>query len=389
MLDRAHLSRADELPDIVSAALRPLGVEPTIYLVDHEQRMLRGIPADGKPAPDPVPVDASLPGRVFESVQPLPSTDDDGSQRLWSPVVNGTERLGVVQFGLPDRFDPHDAEVARHCVLIAGTIGHLITSKLPYGDTLRRLRRSRPMSIAAELLWQLLPPLTFSSAQMTVSAILEPCYEVGGDGFDYAVDGTTANLLILDAAGRGLRAGLACAVAIAAVRAARRAGHGLPGQAGAADAALVEQFPDARFVTAVLVELDLHAGRLRFLNAGHPAPLLFRDGRLVRELESARRLPLGLQDASAEVGEEQLQLGDRVLLHTDGITEARDADGEQFGTARLVALAERQLADRHATPETLRRLCHAVIEHQHGPPTDDATLLLFDWSPDASQRNVP
>jgi phosphoserine phosphatase RsbU/P len=245
------------------------------------------------------------------------------------------------------------------------------------------------MSVAAELVWQLLPPLTFSSERMAVSAILEPCYEVGGDGFDYALDGDMAHVLILDAAGHDLRAGLICAVAISAVRAARRAGRRLPDQARDADAAIQEQFPDARFATAVLAELDLDTGLLRYLNAGHPAPLLLRDGRLVRSLDGGRRLPLGLDDPSTDVGQERLQPGDRLLLYTDGITEARAADGEQFGTVRLVELAEHYLADQQATPETLRRLCHAVIEHQHGPPRDDASLLLLDWSSTSAKRNVP
>jgi serine phosphatase RsbU (regulator of sigma subunit) len=84
-----------------------------------------------------------------------------------------------------------------------------------------------------------------------------------------------------------------------------------------------------------------------------------------------------------------LQPGDRLLMHTDGITEAQAANGELFGTERLVALTERHAADRLPAAETLRRLSHAVLEHQAGPPNDDATLLLLDWSAEAARRNVP
>jgi serine phosphatase RsbU (regulator of sigma subunit) len=257
------------------------------------------------------------------------------------------------------------------------------------GDGIDRVRRTQPMSPASELLSRLLPPLTSSTDRLVVSAILQPCYEVGGDGFDYAIDGSTASLLILDAVGRGLRAGLACAVALAAIRARRHAGGGLRDQARAADAALAEQFTDIRFATAVLAELDVETGRLRYINAGHPAPLLLRGGKLVRELTAGRRMPLGLEDNAVEVAEEILEPDDRLLLYTDGVTEARTADGDRFGVTRLVDLTEQHEGAGLPAPETLRRLAHAVVDHQAGPPVDDSTVMLVQWSVPAALSTVP
>jgi sigma-B regulation protein RsbU (phosphoserine phosphatase) len=198
-----------------------------------------------------------------------------------------------------------------------------------------------------------------------------------------------AHLVILDAVGKGLGAALACAVALAAIRAERRAGRGLREQAGAADVALLEQFSDARFATAVLGELDLDTGRLRYLNAGHPAPLLLRDGKLVQELPGARRMPLGLADPETHIAEARLEPDDRLLFYTDGVTEARTPGGERFGLSRLVGLVEGHARSNLAAPEVLRRLAHAVIEYQGGPPDDDATLLLVEWSEAAVPRTVP
>jgi phosphoserine phosphatase RsbU/P len=212
---------------------------------------------------------------------------------------------------------------------------------------------------------------------------------VGGDGFDYAIDGSTARMVILDAVGHGLRAALTCTVAIAALRAARRGGGGLYDQARGVDVALAEQFTDTRFVTAVLAELDLDSGRLRYINAGHPAPLLLRAGKVVRELCGGRRLPLGLDVASVEVGEEMLEPDDRLLLYTDGVTEAGAAQGEPFGVDRLVDHTERHAAAGLPAPETLRRLAHAVAAHRDGPARDDTTLVLAEWSPTAGQRTLP
>jgi sigma-B regulation protein RsbU (phosphoserine phosphatase) len=219
--------------------------------------------------------------------------------------------------------------------------------------------------------------------------VLEPCYDVGGDGFDYAVEAGSAWVMVLDGMGRGLAAGLTCATALAAVRAARRDDRGLYAAARAADEALIEQFPDLRFVTGVLAQLDMDTGGLRYINAGHPAPLLLRGGKAVRSLAGGRRMPLGIEDSAIEVGEETLEPGDRLLLYTDGVVDAYDHGGERFGVERLIDLTERCAAARLPGPETLRRLSHAVMDHQNGPPTDDATLLLVEWSHEASDRTQP
>lgn len=390
VLDQSHLWRPDQLADFVNAALSRVGAEATIYQIDHNQLTLRALPRTGRPVAEPVGVDGSLGGRAFTMVRSLPAELHDHQPRhWWVPIVNGTDRLGIIEYVVSDGLAAAEPDLQRRLEMFAGLVGHLITVTEPRGDHLQRMRRSKPMSTAAELLLTVLPPLTVSSEQLVISAVLEPCYEVGGDGYDYALNGTSAQILVLDAVGRALKAGLACVVVVSAIRAARRTGHSLIEQARAADAALLEQFPDARFATAVLAELDTETGHLKYLNAGHPPPLLLRGGRLVRELTGGRRMPLGVEDPSVELGEEALEPGDRLLIYTDGVTEAQAADGERFGVDRLIEMAERHDADGLPAPETLRRLAHAVAVHQDAPPVDDTTLLLMEWSSTAVARTVP
>jgi hypothetical protein len=390
VLDRSHLWTPVDVARSVNAAVARLGLSTRVWLVDYEQVALHALLEPEAERPDPVPVDGSLPGRAFVRVESMPALgDQDGGRRWWVPMLDGTDRLGVVEFVVPSGADADDREFVRHCELFAGLVGHLVATISERGNHIDRTRRTRPMSTASELLWRLLPPLTASTDRVVISAILEPCYEVGGDGFDYVLEAGTAGLVILDAVGRGLKAGLACGVALAAIRAARHAGRGLYDQARAADAALIEQFPDARFATAVLAELDLDTGRLRYINAGHPPPLLLRDGKLVRELQTAGRMPLGVEDPSVDVAEEMLEPDDRLLFYTDGVTEAHATGGDRFGLARLVDLIEQHEGAGLPAPETLRRLAHAVIDHQAGPPADDATLILVQWSTPAALNTVP
>jgi hypothetical protein len=390
LLERTRLAQPDQMAAAVNAALAGLGLVMTLYLVDKEQRFLRPLPEPGKPLPEPLPVDRTLAGRAFTGVRAVSAGDASaGIDRLWLPLVDGSERLGVVEVISARPAVLGSREFQDQCDMFAALVGHMVAVKMPYGDHLMRIRRSRRMSEASELLWTLLPPLTFACERMVISAVLEPCYDVGGDGFDYAVDDATALLAILDTVGHGLHSGLGTAVALSAMRAARRDGDGLYAIARAADAALVEYIPEGRFATAVLAELDLDTGRLRYLNAGHPPPLLLRRGKVVRQLGGGRRMPLGLDDPQIEMGEEELQPGDRLLLYTDGITEARDHEGQPFGEDRLIELVERHAAAGLPAPETLRRLCHAALAHYDGPPRDDATLLLLDWSARAAERMLP
>ena len=389
LLDNAHLWTPDDIPRSVEAAVARLGVRVQIWLIDYEQTALRALVGPGRKTLDPLPVDGSVAGRAFARVASVPAGRDGDHHRWWVPMVDGTDRLGVVEFVVPPDVDADDREFVRHCELIAGLLGHLVATIDERGDGIDRTRRSRPMTPGSELLWRLLPPLTSSSERVVISAVLEPCYEIGGDGFDYALDDSKASLLVFDAVGRGLRAGLAGATALAAVRSVRRAGGGLYDQARAADAALPEQFRDSRFATAVLAELDLATGRLRYINAGHPAPLLLRGGKLVRELPAGRRMPLGIDDPAVEVAEEILEPDDRLLFYTDGVTEARAAGGDRFGLDRLVDLVEQHENAGLPAPETLRRLAHAVARHQSGPLADDATLMLVQWSTPAALNTVP
>ena len=194
-----------------------------------------------------------------------------------------------------------------------------------------------------------------------------------------------------DGVGHDLEATLTTALAMTAVRNARRAGvTDLTALAASADDLLGEPRSPVRFVTAALARLDTHTGVLSYLLAGHPSPLLLRGGRLLKELDGASRPPLGLSGGqTGTVREERLEPGDRLLLYSDGITEARDDGGEFFGQERLIAFTEQAERDGLPAPETLRRLGAAVLRHQDGKLQDDATLLLLDWSAATHARLFP
>jgi serine phosphatase RsbU (regulator of sigma subunit) len=276
---------------------------------------------------------------------------------------------------------------------LAVAAADLLRARAPFGDTLVRAQRRLGLSTAAELQYSILPPLSFASRDVTVSAALEPCYNVAGDAIDYAVDDGRTRLAIFDGMGHGLHSAQCAVLTVAAYRAARRSGRSLGESFQDIDEALGAGMQGEIFTTAVLAELDSRTGSLRWVNAGHPAPLLLRGGRVVRALETDARPPLGLGDLLGgpvpEPAVEQLEPGDIVLLYTDGVTEARSPSGEFFGVERLGDLVIRHLAGGLAAPETLRRVVRELLAHHDDQLTDDATLLMLEWRSATAAPQVP
>ncbi|WP_051640400.1 PP2C family protein-serine/threonine phosphatase [Cellulomonas sp. URHE0023] len=377
LLQATHLAAPDVLARAVELGARELGVRASAYLVDDTDEVL--VPVDGASDRRRMQaVDATLAGRAYRLVE-TQVTSADGP-RLWIPILDGAERLGVLEVEVEDVRDLEDPVLRRQCWWFTHYLGHLVTVLDAYGDSIDTIRRQGRREVQAELVRSLLPPLTAGSDKVLISGRLEPADAVGGDVFDYAIATDHLQLMVADATGHDLHAGLAAAAALAAYRNARRAGHGLLQQAEAVDTVISEQFRGAMYATGVLAQLDLNTGELRYVNAGHPNPLLLRGGRVVRELDAGRRPLFGLEARHTEVAYEWLEPGDMVLTYTDGIVEARDTAGAMFGLDRLAGILERSAADDLPLPEVLRRIRGRILEHQGGILQDDATLVIVHWT---------
>jgi serine phosphatase RsbU (regulator of sigma subunit) len=147
------------------------------------------------------------------------------------------------------------------------------------------------------------------------------------------------------------------------------------------DDAVAEQFHGDSFVTGHLAHLDVATGELRWVNAGHPPPLLMRGAKVVGELACVPCFPFGLGISITEIGQCVLQPGDRVLFYSDGATEARPSGGEQFGVERLISEVEQFIGSGVLPSETLRRLAMRLRQHRGGELEDDATLVFLEWLP--------
>ena len=376
LLQVSHLLAPDDLAAIVAAHTRMLGVRETVlYLADYEQATLLPLPNADVPERQELPIEGTLAGRAFRRVEVVSSASTN-SYRLWMPLLDGVERLGVAEMVLPEAPSKDQRDELKSFVSL---VAELVVTKDAYSDAFSLLRRRKTLSLAAEMQWELLPPLSFGTDRVVITGGLEPAYDIGGDSFDYAINGTAVDLLVIDSVGHGLPAAVLATVAISAYRHARRNGLDLPDIAVEVNAAIAGQFGASQFATAVLAHLDIATGRLRWINAGHPEPLILRGPSLVRPPRCPPSRPLGLQESKAVCCEIRLEPGDRLVLYTDGITEARSPDGEFFGERRLADFISAAAAAGDPAPETVRRLMRHVLTHQADQLQDDASIVVLEW----------
>jgi len=366
---------------VVGVAAEVGGTNVVLYLADFAQTTLEPVPS--RTAHSEVPhaeeVATTMAGRAFLSQEPTTSERPDGL-RVWVPLVEGSDRTGVLALTVPDGGD----QVIAKCEELGLFAGYLIATHARSTDLFNLYRRRRALTLAASMQWDLLPPLVLKTSRLTVAGLLEPAYEVGGDCFDYALNDDVFNIAIVDAAGHGIESALIAALTIGSYRRDRREGRSLVNVHANLDDAMATHFPVPAFATGQLAQIHLETGIMTWTNAGHPLPLLIRGGQVIRELECVPTVPWGLGSfgapgAETMVATESLEPGDAVLFYTDGVIEAHRPGDPGFGVERLGDLAGRHASDLLEPEEIVRRIVNAVVEHQDDLLDDDATLVLMRW----------
>ncbi len=222
----------------------------------------------------------------------------------------------------------------------------------------------------------LLPPRHGEGGGVRIAAYWEPTETLGGDFFDYTLDGTGATVLMADVSGHGAPAAMLAGMVKLAFRAV--AGKVQAAQVMDRVGGCVKLFPPDRHLTAIAVQFGPVPGAVKYVNAGHPPGLLVHSGRIER-LESSEALlhPALQRNTDTVPCEARLEPGDRLVLYTDGITETRSPAEEEFGAERL------ERAVIAAASESLDNLLHRVRAELETfrdgrPASDDVTMLVLE-----------
>jgi phosphoserine phosphatase RsbU/P len=252
-----------------------------------------------------------------------------------------------------------------------------IDSARLYAESAEKARIDRDLRIAAEIQQALLPEPNYDSAVCDVAAASVPCRTVGGDFYDYLqVDEKQFGFALGDVAGKGPPAAILAAVVQSNFAAQAPIGRDPAQTLARVNTALLRRAIEARFATMCYCVLNTD-GSLRSCNAGQEPPLVIGASG-VRWLETGGPV-LGLLDnVEFEFETVQLEPGDVLVVCSDGVTEARDIKGEEFGRDRLLEAlvsCHGQKADA-----VLERLLSAVARFSAGAPqADDITVLALRY----------
>ena len=252
-------------------------------------------------------------------------------------------------------------------------------------EQMERERLEREQQVASEIQQRFLPAAAPHIEGYELQGISFPCYEIGGDYYDF-IPREDGNMVVAlgDVSGKGTAAALLMSSLHAAIHAQADAHDSIVTTIQAVNKYLTESIPPNRFVTLFYAELNPELGRLTFLNAGHNPPLIVHAGGTMEQLASGG-LPLGIMaDAEFREGRTQLLPGDVLVIYSDGVSEAVNPTGEEFGPTRLYEVVARNL---DASASGIRdRIESALTKFCQGTPAaDDITLVIVKRNAEAAE----
>ncbi len=250
--------------------------------------------------------------------------------------VNESEVFGIVYADSPTYETTFTEEHLNILTTLASVASIRVENARLMEEHFERKRMERELELATEIQQRFQPSAPPIVDGYELQGISFACYEIGGDYYDF-IPRQNGNMIIAlgDVSGKGTAAALLMSSLHAAIHAQTVANSTLPQAVKAVNEYLAINTPSNRFITFFVAELDPITGELTYINAGHNPPLVAKTDGAVIELESGG-FPLGIMpNAEFELGKITLNQGESMVVFSDGVSEAENVEGEEFGIERL------------------------------------------------------
>lgn len=239
-----------------------------------------------------------------------------------------------------------------------------------------RERMERELELATEIQQRFQPSSPPIMEGYEFQGISFSCYEIGGDYYDFIPRSDGKMYIALgDVSGKGTAAALLMSSLHAAIHAQVSGTSTLANAISSVNLYMAENTPANRFVTLFIAELDPADGTLNYINAGHNPPLVARADGQVEQLASGG-FPLGIiPNAEYELGQTILQKGEALVIYSDGVSEANNLKGDEFGMERLTEVVKQ---NRQRSASGMRDKVESALSvfTETAPANDDITLVI-------------
>jgi sigma-B regulation protein RsbU (phosphoserine phosphatase) len=242
----------------------------------------------------------------------------------------------------------------------------------------------KDLELAGQVQRLFLPVGKPAIAGLEVAGMMQPAKVVGGDYYDYIpIDAHKIQLVIADVAGKGVPAALLMSATAAAMQLEANRDRNMLGQVERLNAGIHAMSDEERYVTLLVAEIDTEQRMMRYVNCGHNPALLFRANTSTVTRLNASCPPIGLSpEEICELASTELMPGDMVVFYTDGVTEAANRLGEEFGLERLSEVVRR--GSSLSAGELMSDIYNSTAAFCGENFNDDVTILVVKCDFDGS-----
>lgn len=321
------------------------------------------------------------------AVVKAPVLDPPAGSRMGAPIQAHQNHYGVIYVESSSRvFRQEDVDLLTSVAAQAGLAIH--ATRMQH-QVLLKQRLERDLRVARQIQRSLLPAKPPDVVGLEFAVHYEPAYEIGGDFYDFIWhDKSHLAIVIGDVAGKAISAALYMARLTSELRSRAGIARTPARLLRRVNQEMLQLGDEGMFATLTYAIYDLNSRTLVFTNAGHVVPLLRREGRVYPlHAERAHVAPIGVMP-QMEVGEARVQLhsGDLLVLTTDGIHEARDAQGNEYGIKRL---SRRIRSARGGPDDVVKAILQDVDSHvASGSQGDDITIVAMGVGAKRARRRT-